>query len=96
MPAAKLTNRGRVTIPKVVRDSLHLQPGDSINFVITGNGEALLKPVTKRVADVFGRLYQAGRKPVSVEEMDARLSGCECVVTFDKRAAKSELFEILR
>lgn len=26
----------------------------------------------------------------------ARLSGCECVVTFDKRAARSELFEILR
>lgn len=73
MPAAKLTDRGRVTIPKVVRDSLHLQPGDSINFVLTENGEALLKPVTKRVADVFGRLYQADRKPVSVEEMDAAL-----------------------
>ena len=71
MALATLTNKGQVTIPKEVRDSMGLHPGDKLEFVITENGEALFKPVTKKVDDVFGRLYKHGRKPVSIEEMDA-------------------------
>ena len=73
MALATLTNKGQITIPKVVRDSLHLQTGDKVDFIITRNGDALLKPVTKKVDDVFGRLHNPGRKPVSVEEMDSMI-----------------------
>ncbi len=45
MPLATLTSKGQVTIPKSVRDSLHLQTGDKVDFVITQNGDALLKSV---------------------------------------------------
>jgi len=39
--------------------------------VITESREALLRPITKKAADVYGRLYKPGRKPVSIEKMDA-------------------------
>jgi hypothetical protein len=50
---------------------LGLHPGDKLEFVITESREGLFRPVTKRVDDVFGRLYQPERKPASIEEMDA-------------------------
>ena len=34
---------------------------------------AYIRPVTKKVDDVFGRLYKPDRKPVSVEEMDEKI-----------------------
>ncbi len=71
MALATLTSKGQVTIPKAVRDSLHLHAGDKVGFVITESKEALLRPVTKKVDDVFGRLHKPGRKPISIEEMDA-------------------------
>jgi len=71
MALATLTSKGQVTIPKAVRNSLHLLAGDKIEFVITEDKEALLRPVTRKVDDVFGRLHKPGRKPVSIDKMDA-------------------------
>jgi antitoxin PrlF len=70
MALAILTSKGQVTIPKQVRDSLQLHSGDKVEFVITEKREALLRPITKKVDDVFGRLYKPGRKPVSIEKMN--------------------------
>lgn len=70
MSLATLTSKGQVTIPKIIRDSLRLHAGDKVEFVITEGNEALLRPITKKVDDVFGRLYKAGRKPVSVDKLD--------------------------
>jgi len=71
MALATLTSKGQVTIPKAVRNSLHLHAGDKVEFVITETKDALLRPVTKKVDDVFGMLHKPGRKPVSIEKMDA-------------------------
>ncbi len=71
MALATLTSKGQVTIPKAVRNSLHLLAGDKIEFVITEDKEALLRPVTRKVDDVFGRLHKPRRKPVSIDKMDA-------------------------
>lgn len=71
MSLATMTSKGQVTIPKVVRESLRLNSGDRIDFVLTGQGEVVLRPLTKRVDDVYARLRRPGRKPLSVEEMDA-------------------------
>ena len=71
MALATLTSKGQVTIPKAVRNSLNLHAGDKIEFVITETKEAFLRPVTKKVDDVFGRLHKPGRKPISIEKMDA-------------------------
>ena len=70
MALATLTTKGQVTVPKKVRDSLHLRAGDKLEFIVTKDGRAILKPVTKKVDDVFGSLYRAEQKPVSVKEMN--------------------------
>ena len=70
MAIGTLTSKGQVTIPKSVRDTLHLQTGDKLEFIIGQNGEVLMRPVTKKVDDVFGKLYKPGRRAASVKEMD--------------------------
>ncbi len=73
MAVATITTKGQVTIPKSVRDSLMLSTGDKIEFVVTNKREALIKPISKKVDEVFGVLHKPGRKTVSVEEMDAKV-----------------------
>ena len=74
MVTATLTSKGQLTIPKAVRDSLHLHTGDRVAFVLHGDTEAVLKPVTKSVDEVFGRLYSAAQPRKSVEEMNAAVA----------------------
>ena len=73
MALATITSKGQVTIPKQVRESLRLHTGDRIDFIVTDEGDVILKPVTKRVDDVFGRLHRPGCRSVSVEQMDAAI-----------------------
>ena len=74
MPAATLTSKGQITIPKSVRDSLHLHAGDRIEFVVHGSTEALVRPITKSVDDVFGKLHDGNQPALTAEEMDAAIA----------------------
>ena len=69
MTTATITSKGQITIPKTVRDSLHLRTGDRVEFVVHGEKEAVLKPLTKTIDEVFGRLRTA-RTPKTIEEMN--------------------------
>jgi antitoxin PrlF len=42
-----VTSKGRVTIPKPVRDSLGINPGDKVNFEITEDGRAFVRNMSK-------------------------------------------------
>ncbi len=70
MALATLTTKGQVTIPKQIRDSLKLHTGDRIEIIVTDNREALIRPISKKVDDIFGKLHLSGRKTVSVESMN--------------------------
>jgi AbrB family looped-hinge helix DNA binding protein len=70
MVMATVTSKGQITIPKSIRRTLHLNSGDKVAFVMHSDGEALLKPVTKSVDEVFGLLHQKGRPALSVDKMD--------------------------
>ncbi len=74
MTLATMTSKGQITIPKEIRDSLKLSTGDKIEFILTNSREALLRPVSKKVDEVFGRLYQPNRNPASIEEMNAAIA----------------------
>jgi AbrB family looped-hinge helix DNA binding protein len=39
-----LTSKGQVTIPKRIRDALHLKPGSPVEFSLNDNGEVVLHP----------------------------------------------------
>ena len=47
MSVGKVTQKGRITIPKDVRDELRLQPGDSV-VVAIDDGHAIIYPARRR------------------------------------------------
>lgn len=73
MTTATMTSKGQITIPKEIRDSLLLHNGDKIDFRVTDQGEMILRPLTRRAADVFGRLHKSGQARRSTEDMDAAI-----------------------
>ncbi|RLJ17340.1 AbrB family transcriptional regulator, partial [bacterium endosymbiont of Escarpia laminata] len=63
-----------VAVRRPVRDALHLMAGGTVEFIMGASKELTLRPVTKRVDEVFGRLSQYGKQePVSVEEINATI-----------------------
>ena len=70
MASATVTTKGQVTIPKSVRNALLLNTGDRIEFVLTDRKEAIIRPISKKVDEVFGILHKTGRKAVSVKKMN--------------------------
>jgi len=70
MALATLTTKGQVTIPKIIRESLKLNTGDKIEIIVTEKREAIIRPVSKKVDDIFCKLHKSGRKAVSLEAMD--------------------------
>lgn len=70
IPLSTLTSKGQITVPKSVRNALKLQQGDKVEFIENERHQFVLKPATKKVAEVAGLLknFKSGR-PVSVEEM---------------------------
>jgi len=45
MAIARITSRGRVTLPKQIREYLHVSAGDRVDFRIDERGEVRLLPV---------------------------------------------------
>lgn len=70
MALATLTTKGQVTIPKIIREALKLNTGDKIEIIVTEKREAIIRPVSKKVDDIFCKLHKPGRKAVSLEAMD--------------------------
>ena len=70
MALATLTTKGQVTIPKIIRESLKLNTGDKIEIILTEKREAIIRPVSKKVDDIFCKLHNPDRKTVSLEAMD--------------------------
>ena len=66
---ATLTSKGRVTIPKAVRDALHLRPGDRLDFILEADGTVRMMPITDSVKRRKGIPLEP-RRPLTVEEMN--------------------------
>lgn len=80
MSASTLTSKGQITIPKPVRDALGVDSGDRIEFVELDKGKFAIVAATRSIRELDGLFYRKGRKPVSVEEMNAAIA---------RRASKS-------
>ena len=70
MAIATLTTKGQVTIPKEIRESLKLHTGDKIEIIVTEKREAIIRPISKKVDDIFCKLHRPVRKTVTLEAMD--------------------------
>jgi len=85
MALATLTTKGQVTIPKRIRDFLQLSTGDKIEIIATEKGEAIIRPVSKKVDDIFCKLHRPDRKSVSLEEIDRAIKN-RMKAKFNERA----------
>ena len=70
---ATLTSKGQVTIPKQARDTLNLDTGDRVEFIIDDDGRLFILPVTRSVKTLKGMLPKPA-SPVSLEEMDEAIA----------------------
>jgi AbrB family looped-hinge helix DNA binding protein len=73
MPTATLTSKGQLTLPRQVREHLKVDTGDTVDFVIGDDGEVRVRAGDVDVADLKGLLKQPGRRPVTLEDMDAAI-----------------------
>jgi AbrB family looped-hinge helix DNA binding protein len=67
--AATLTSKGQTTIPKEIRDSLGMKPGDRMTFTLMPDGTVILRVKSKSIMELAGVLHRKGRKPVSIAQM---------------------------
>lgn len=70
---ATLTSKGQVTIPKQARDTLNLDTGDRVEFIIGDDGRLFILPVTRPVKTLKGMLPKPDT-PVSLEAMDEAIA----------------------
>jgi AbrB family looped-hinge helix DNA binding protein len=67
-----LTTKGQVTIPKAMREKLHLAPGDKVKFFLHPDGSLAILP--KLPASSLRGLMRHSGPPVSLEEMEAGIA----------------------
>lgn len=76
METVTLSSKGQLVIPKAVRQSAHLAPGDVLSVSYVG-GEIRLKPLapvaTTSLDEVAGCLAKPGRKPLSEAQTQAAI-----------------------
>ena len=49
--ATKITANGHLALPKHVRETLELSPGDGVEFHVNGEGEVVLRKAPAEAAD---------------------------------------------
>jgi AbrB family looped-hinge helix DNA binding protein len=78
MPIAAITSKGRITIPKAIRDSMALKPTDRIALVMEGN-HVILYPLRGTILDAAASIQRrAGKRALNFRalrnEMRRRIS----------------------
>lgn len=69
MARAQLTRKGRITLPKEVRDQLGLRAGVKFECFVDRDGQIVLVPLTVKLEDLIGILPKPER-PLTLEEID--------------------------
>ena len=71
MYESTMTSKGQITLPKAVRETLHLDVGDRVYFDVREDGSVLLVARNEPMEGLFGMLKGKSprRKPLTIEEM---------------------------
>jgi antitoxin PrlF len=88
MAITTLTSKGQITLPKEVREHLHLGKGDRLEFVIRGDGEVQVKPVAGSYRELLGMLRRPGRRLPPAEALDRELA--RLLVKDDERIRRGD------
>ena len=60
MMESTMTTKGQITIPKAVRERLHLEVGDKVYFDIRDDGSVRLVARNRPMEELFGILKNRG------------------------------------
>lgn len=70
---ATLTTKGQITLPKALRDALHLKTGDMVLFEELEDGAYVIKPRTMDVRSLKGCVSYRGSVK-TLQEMETAIS----------------------
>jgi len=68
MHLSTVTSKGQTTIPKEVREFLHLKPQDTIVYIPDGK-RVFLTPVTGTILDLKGTIKRSAKKPIDFPKL---------------------------
>ncbi len=79
MAESTVTSKGQITIPKAVRERLHLEPGDKVYFDVQEDGSVSMMTRKHPVESLFGLLKSKvkPKRPITIEEMNPASTGDE-------------------
>jgi AbrB family looped-hinge helix DNA binding protein len=74
MITSKITSKGQITIPKIIREYLNVDVADTIEFSLLADGKVLMTSKKTDEEALFGLLkHRRSEKPTKVVEMDAAI-----------------------
>lgn len=73
MTTATVTSKGQITIPADVRQALHVEAGDRVEFVELEPGQYLFMAANRSVTELKGMFGKAS-KLVSIDEMNQAIA----------------------
>jgi AbrB family looped-hinge helix DNA binding protein len=68
-----LTIKGQATIPKAVREHLHLKPGDRVKFFVHPDGSVMILPKLP-TSTLRGIVSSRLGRPATLDEMDQAIA----------------------
>jgi len=74
MPTSTLTSKGQITIPKEVRDRLHLKTGSRLEFFVDPSGRVILQRLNSDFRALKGMIRSKRKRPVPIEEMNEAIA----------------------
>lgn len=66
-----ITVKGQITIPKAIRNQLHVKPGDRVKFFVHPNGTVFLLP--KIPVSALRGIVRSSRRP-TIEDMNEAIT----------------------
>ncbi len=74
METGTLSSKGQITIPKKIRDFLHVQTSEKLIFIPLEEGKVLITTEQKSATSIFGILkHRKKKQPASFDQMDSAI-----------------------
>lgn len=68
-----VTDTGQITLPDEIRHHLKLVSGSQVEFVIDGEGQVKIFPLSVAIETLSGILHRPGAPTVSLEQMESAI-----------------------
>ena len=74
MSTATITSKGQLTIPKNVRESMHIGSGDRIEFIKIDDEHYEIFAITRDIQNLKGIIKRKNKASISIEDMNTAIA----------------------